>query len=164
MMTHLLEIDALQRWMYQAAGLPSYRLGTKPPKLPRPVLVWEAPVRLTDRNVGRWQYVKKVTQYGKLYVSSLDQLFQYQDVLEKDLEERVQRLPVYDEEGAAGSSVVGHLQQVKLLFDHLDSSLDVQIRIEYEATFSRNRSTAPAPETVVTRVVTTLDSGGGSHE
>lgn len=146
------EIDAVQRWLYGTARLPSYRLEAAPPKLARPVVVWEAPSRQTARNLSRWQYVKKVTQFGKIYVADLAQLLKYQDLLEKDLEERVNQLPVFDTEGQAGV-VVGQLRDVQLIFDHTESTLDIQLRVSYEATYSRTREIAPPPTDVYTRIV-----------
>ncbi|NIK67933.1 hypothetical protein [Paenibacillus sp. BK720] len=149
----LQEIDALQRWIYATAKLPSYRLGAAPPKLPRPVIIWEAPSRPASKNISRWKYRKNVTQFGKFYAADLGQLLNYQDTLEKDLEEKMGRLPVYEQEGP-GAKIVGQLQNVQIIIDNTDQTLDVQIRVTYEATYSRNRDTAPPPTEVFTTVVT----------
>lgn len=152
-MGYLQELDALQKWIYTTAQLPSYRLAAAPPKLPRPVIVWEAPARSQDRNLGRWQFVNRVTQYGKVYAEDLAQLLDYQERLGLDLAEKVNQLPVYNEVGAAGTVIVGQLREVQLRFDHTDASLDVPLRIEYEATYSRVRNEPPAPTEVYTKVI-----------
>jgi len=151
-MSFIQELDALQRWIFQASGLSSYRLGHAPPKLARPVIVWEPAARQATRNISRWQYIKPVTQYGKLYVANLSQLMEYQARLEQSLEELL-NIPVYDKEGIDGQ-VVGHLREVQLLFDQSDQTLDVLMRVSYEATYRRERPVYPAPTEVYQRVVT----------
>lgn len=152
-MGYMQELDALQKWIYTTAQLPSYRLAAAPPKMPRPVIVWEAPARSQDRNLGRWQFINKVTQFGKVYVEDLAQLLEYQEKLGLDLAEKVNQLPVYNAEGAAGTVIVGQLREVQLLFDHTDATLDIPLRIQYEATYSRERFIAPPPTEVFTKVV-----------
>lgn len=158
-MGYMQELDALQRWVWTTAQLPSFRLSAAPAKLARPVIVWEAPSRSPDRNLGRWQYVTKVTQYGILYADNLAQLIGYQDILGLDLADEtadrkkyINQLPVFDQEGPAGV-VIGQLREVQLHFGNAQG-LDIPLRIEYEAAYSRKRVEAPAPTSVTTRIVT----------
>lgn len=158
-MGYMQEIDALQRWVWTVAGLKSYRLTEAPPKIARPAIVWETPSRSQDRNIGRWQYVNKVKQYGKLYVTSLDQLYDLQDLLGMDLaeeaEERkkyINQLPVYSRSDQDGV-IIGQLREVYIFYNNGDG-LDVPMRIEYEVTYKRNRQTAPPPTSVITKIVT----------
>ncbi|TVX92220.1 hypothetical protein [Paenibacillus agilis] len=152
------ELDAIQRWVWGAAQLASYRLTEAPAQLARPVIVWEAPSRAKARNLGRWQYTNKVTQFGTLYVASVNQLIQYQDALETDLNEEyrdrhklINQLPIYDQAGPTGV-ILGQLREVQLHFENA-KGLDIPIRVEYEATYKRNRTVYPAATKVVTKVV-----------
>jgi hypothetical protein len=158
-MGYMQELDALQRWIWTTAQLPSFRLTAAPPKLARPVVVWEAPSRSQDRNLGRWQYVTKVTQYATLYAADLAQLIGCQDLLGLDLADEtlerkkyINQLPVFDQEGPTGV-VIGQLREVRLHFGNAQG-LDVPLRIEYEASYSRKRVIAPAPTSVATKIVT----------
>lgn len=151
-MAYLEELDALQRWIYGTAGLTSLRLSEAPPKVARPVILWEAPGRGRDRNLGRWTYVNRVQQYGKLYVTSLDQLASYQEALLGDLEEKVGVLSVYNSQGA----VIAKLKNVSIEFN-TTQALDVPFIIRYEATYGRTR---PAAAPAATRVVNKRTSSG----
>lgn len=144
------ELDALQRWIYAAAGLKSMRLTASPPQVARPVILWQAPHRRKARDNSRWQYVNAVTQYGKLYVSNLDQLNDLQAKLLKDLEEKVGVLEVFDQDGLK----IALLKEVSIEFTN-STTLDVPIAIRYEATYGRTRPTLPPPaKTVYTKIDT----------
>ncbi len=148
------ELEALQRWVKSVAGLNSVRLSDAQPKVARPVILWETPSRSKDRNLSRYQYVNKVTQYGRLYVNSLDQLLVFQENLLGDLEERVGVLPIY-----ADGTVIANLKAVELVFTDNQgqsiSSLDVPFGIKYEVTYGRTRPIVPPPATTVTTRVDT---------
>lgn len=139
--TYFQELDALQRWLYSVAGLTSMRLTVAPPKVARPIVLWEAPSRRRDRNINRFQYVNQVRQFGKLYAADLMQLLEYQDRLHTDLEERNGILPIYDKEGPAGV-VIGHMKAADLEFTE-SPVLDVPFSIRYEVTYTRTRPPAP---------------------
>lgn len=133
------ELDALGRWVFQIAGLRSHHLSAAPPQVARPVILWEAPSRSRGRNLGNYHFTKTPTQYGKLYVNNLDELADLIDLLEKNLGDRFESLPVYesDKEGAA---VIGRLRNVQ--FDTGTSqNVDIPITVRYEALYSR-----PTPE------------------
>jgi len=144
------ELEALQRWVKAAAGLNSVRLSDAQPKVARPVILWETPSRSKDRNLSRYQYVNKVTQYGRLYVNSLDQLLTMQEDLLGDLEEKVGVLPVYATDGTVAAS----LKAVEIAFpSNQVASLDVPFNISYEVTYGRTRPIEPPPATtVVTKI------------
>lgn len=142
------EIDALQRWIKKAAGLNSIRLNSVPPKVPRPVILWENPNRGKDRNVSRWQYVTKVQQFGKLFVNSFDEAARLQQQLTIDLEERVGVLPIYE-----NGNQVALLKAVEITFKN-SQDLDIPIIVTYEATYTRKRpEAAPAASFVGHRLV-----------
>lgn len=150
-MAYLAELEALQRWAYETAGLTSYRLSEAPPKVARPVILFEPPQRSRDRNLGRYTYVNRVQQYGKLFVQSLDQLADLQDKLQHDLEEKVGLLYVYDSNGAP----VTRLKNVEVVFNRSES-LDVPFIITYEATYGRTKPTpAPAATKVANKITGT---------
>lgn len=135
-----LEIDAIQRWIKTAAGLNSMRLTSAPPKVPRPVILWENPQRGKDRNVSRWQYVNKVQQFGKLFVNSFDEAASIQQKLQLDLEEKVGILPIYETSGKQ----IAILKAVDISFKN-SQELDIPIIVNYEATYSRTKPVEPPP-------------------
>jgi hypothetical protein len=151
-MGFLQEIDALQRWVKGAAGLNSMRLTAAPPRVARPVILWETPRRGRDRNVTRYQFVNRVQQFGKLFADNLDQLLDYQARLQLDLEEKQGVLPVYDQEGAAGVQI-GTIKAAVIEFGESES-LDVPFTLTYEATYTR---TKPTPPPAATKVITKKD-------
>lgn len=129
---YLAELSNIQRWVKATIGINSYRLTTAPPQLPRPVILWEAPSRARDRSITRWIYVNKVIQYGKLYVSSIDQLADAEDKLITDLEERMGVLPIIREDG----TVLALLKRCEIAFNTAEN-LSVPFNIAYEATYTR---------------------------
>lgn len=133
------ELDAIQRWIYAVAGLTSMRLTQAPPKVARPIILWQASERSKDRNISRYQYVNRVVQYGKLYVNSLDELNDLEYQLLNDIEEKLGVLSVFDDQ----NTEIAKLKAVEVTFDQ-SNTLDVPIRIEYEATYGRTRP-AQAP-------------------
>lgn len=134
-MGYLEEIDALGRWIYQTAGLPSHRLSSAPPKAARPVILWEGPNRRKGQNLGRYKYLKRVTQYGKLYVDNLDQLAELLDKLEKDLAARDEWLPMYETD-QVGAPQIGKLRNVDIEVNSSES-VDINFGIRYEVIYSR---------------------------
>lgn len=133
------EIDALGRWVFGVAGLRSHRLSAAPPQVARPVILWEAPSRVKGLNLGNYHYTKKTSQFGKLYVTHLDQLADLIDTLEKHLGDNYEALPIYESDQAA-AAVVGYLRNVE--FDiSTAQKVDVPITVKYEAIYSR-----PLPE------------------
>lgn len=151
-MAYLEELDALQRWIYGTAGLTSYRLTEAPPKLSRPVVLLEPPHRGKDRNLGRYSYVNRVQQYGKLHVTSLYKLTEYQEALLTDIEEKVGILPVYNSNGEQ----IARLKNVEIEFKNT-TDLDVPFTITYEATYGRTRPVQPPAASYVGNKVTTQD-------
>lgn len=151
------ELDALQRWLKLVAGLNSLQRKASPPTLPRPVVLWEAPLRGRDRNLGRYQYVNSVTQLGKLYVSSLDELVTLEEALLSDLEERTGLLPVYATSEKTAKQVA-LLKQVEITFQSAET-LDVPFTVKYEVTYARTR---PAPAPAATFVGNKIQGGAGT--
>jgi len=149
-MAYKQELEALQRWVWATANLRSMRLQEAPPKIARPMILWESPDRGKDRDISRWRYVVKVTQYGRLFAKDLDQLLDLQDVLQGALEEQVEAggLPIYEKPGPG--AVIGKLQKLDIKFSNTEG-LDVPIQISYEVTYDRKRTVYPAPTFVGTR-------------
>lgn len=141
------ELNALQTWIKEVADLGSWRLAEMPPKLPRPVIVFEAPSRRKIRELSQYEYVMRVQQFGKLYVKTTTRLAEVQNLLFKDLEDRFNVLEVV--EGVN----TGHLKAVVLEFEDTEI-LDVDFSITYEATYSRIKPTDPPPATEVFTKIT----------
>ncbi|WP_444506004.1 hypothetical protein [Cytobacillus kochii] len=148
------EIDALGRWVYKTAGLRSHRLSSAPPKVARPVILWESPNRRQGRYLGRYSFIRSISQYGTLYVDSLDQLAEVLDKLEKYLADYDNMLPLYESESLEAAQV-GWLKQVELDVNTAQS-VNIPIIIKYEATIGR-----PRPEEMPSaiKVVTNLNQG-----
>lgn len=143
---YLQELDALQRFVWESAQLKSMRLIDAPPAVARPVLMWEAPHRRKGQEIDSYTYTMHVTQYGKLYTATLNQLNDFQEKMTVYLENGDSAagrppitLPLFDPQNER----VGWLKQVQLEFDH-SVDLDVGLQIKYRVTYSRVRP-APAP-------------------
>lgn len=145
------ELDALGRWVYKTAGLQSHRLSEAPPKVARPVILWEAPSRRKGRDLGNYSFLKSIAQYGKLYVASLDQLADLLDKLEKDLAERNDLLPMYETD-QLGAKRIGWLTQVELEVGNA-TTVDVPIILRYSVQQGRlYPDEAPPAVTVTTKL------------
>jgi hypothetical protein len=144
MADYLKELETLQTWIKEATGLGSWRLAEMPPKLARPVIVFESPNRRKDRELGQYSYVMRVQQFGKLYVKSTDHLAEIQEQLFVDLENRYNVLEI---EG-------NFLKAIVLDFEDIDG-LDVPFSITYEATYTRIIPEAAPPATFVGTKITT---------
>ncbi|EIW19915.1 MULTISPECIES: hypothetical protein [Pelosinus] len=131
---YLAELNTVQRWVKATVSINSYRLTDAPPQLPRPVIVWEAPSRGKDRNLTRWAYVNRVTQYGKLYIANIDHLADVQEKLITDLEERAGILPIYD----AAGIVIALLKRCEITFNNAEN-LNVPFNLVYEVTYTRTK-------------------------
>jgi len=137
------ELDALGRWIFKTAGLKSHRLSEAPPQVSRPVVLWQGPNRRNGRSLGNYSYLRRISQYGTLYVSSLDQLAEVLDKLEKDLAARNDLLPMYETD-QAGSKQIGWLTQVQLDLNTAET-VDIPIVVRYEVVQDRIRpEEAPA--------------------
>lgn len=143
------ELDALQSWIWQTANVKAVLLQEAPPKVSRPVILWEPPGRKRDRNITRYTYVNRVTQYGKLYVSSMDQLDKIEEDLLADLEEKVGILPINDTNG----NRVAWLKDVTIEFRNSET-LDVPFTVTYESTYARTKPQVPPPATYVGTKIT----------
>jgi len=145
------ELNVISAWIYSVAGLKNIRLKEVPRKVARPVILWEAPSRGKDRNIGRYSYINKVIQFGKLFVTDVEQANDLQEKLLADLEEKVGVLPIY---GPDKVTVIGRLKQVEIEFDQSEK-LDIPVRITYEVAYSRTRPDPVPAATTVTNTVTT---------
>lgn len=155
------EIDALQRWVYTAAGLTSHRLSNAPPKVARPVILWEGPNRTKGQNLGRYHYTRITSQYGKLYVNDLTQLADLIDKLEINLAEKDEWLPIYETD-QPGAVQVGKLLNVRLEVGTANT-VDLPITIRYEVIYNRTIPDPAPPATYVgTRIDTTKFIIGGT--
>lgn len=133
------ELDALGRWVYNVAGLMNHALSAAPPQVTRPVILWEAPNRVKGQNMGSYHYTKRTTQFGKLYVNDLDELANLIDLLEKNLGDGFEWLPVYESE-QEDAAVIGKLRNVQIE-PGTSQNLDTPFTVKYEAIYSR-----PIPE------------------
>jgi hypothetical protein len=146
-MGYLQEVDALQRWVWQTAGLKSHRLSAAPPQVARPVILWEGPNRTKGQNMGRYHYTRRTSQFGKLYVNNLDQLADLIDRLETDLANRDEWLPIYETDQAAAPQI-GKLRSVQIDVSTTEV-VDVPITIRYEVIYSRPEPAAAPNATYV---------------
>jgi hypothetical protein len=145
------ELDALGRWVYTTAGLQSHRLSEAPPQVARPVILWEGPNRRKGQDLGNYSFLRRVSQYGTLYVKNLDQLAESVDKLEKDLAERNDLLPMYESD-QVGALQIGWLKRVELDLNTTET-VNIPIIIRYEVTQDRLiPEEAPAAVTVVTKL------------
>lgn len=142
------EIDALGRWVYQTAGLQSHRLSSAPPKVARPVILWEGPNRRKGQNLGRYKYIKRVSQYGTLYVDNLDQLADILDKLEQDLAARDEWLPIYETD-QANAAQIGKLRNVDIEVNSSET-VNINFSIRYEVIYSRPEPAEAPHATTVT--------------
>ncbi|MCO5387797.1 MAG: hypothetical protein NHB14_20740 [Desulfosporosinus sp.] len=151
-MDYLKELEAIQTWIKAVASLNSYRLKEAKPKVARPVILWENPNRTPPRNISQYQYVVSVRQYGRLFVSSVDQAQDVQEKLIKDLAEKYGVLPITE-----NGETVGMIKAVDIEFTNSES-LDVPFNVRYEVTYGRTRPVEPPPATTVrTRYVLDFD-------
>ena len=150
------ELDALGRWVYQKAGLRSYRLDSSPPKVARPVILWEIPNSTRGSALGNYAFTKKRSQFGKLYVGSLNQLADLMDLLEQTLADSYEYLPIHESDEPS-APIIGRLQRVQ--FDvGTSETLDVPITVRYEVIQYRTQEAEAPPATVV---VTDANYEGG---
>jgi hypothetical protein len=147
-MGYLQEIDALGRWVYQVAGLKSHRLSAAPPQVTRPVILWEGPNRRKGQNLGRYHFIRRTNQYGKLFVNNLDQLADIMDKLEKNLADRDEWLPIYESD-QANAKQIGKLRKVEIDFNSSET-VDINFSIRYEVIYSRPEPAAVPAATAVT--------------
>lgn len=149
------ELESITRWVKSATGLTSLLLSTAPPKIARPVILWEAPLREPLRNNSRYAFVNRVRQFGKLFAANHKQLLTYQGQLQLALEDN-ENIIAYYEDGEA----VGFLKNARITFETTDT-LDVPFSIEYEAGYSRKRpEDPPPPRTVTTKTIVKFPPGG----
>lgn len=148
-MGYIHEVDALGRWIKLTAGLNSFRLTEAPPKVARPVVLWEAPNRRKDRHVTRYVQVRRTAQYATLYAKNLDQLADIMDKLEADLLNREGVLNVYSD-GTGTATQVGILKAVEIEFNN-STNLDIPFTIRYEAAYDVTPEAAPPATKVYTK-------------
>ncbi|MCM3789426.1 hypothetical protein M3221_13555 [Domibacillus indicus] len=146
-MNFVQEIDALQRWLFKTAGLRSYQLSEAPPKVARPVVLWEIPSRSSGRYWDNYTRLKTAAQYGKLYVQNLQEYGELISKLEQDLHDKMNEIPVY-ETSDASASIIGYLIDVDLETSTAQN-LDVPIVVRYNAVHEREQPELPGPATAV---------------
>lgn len=150
------ELDALGRWVYQTVGLRSYRLDNSPPKVSRPVILWETPNSVRGQALGNYAYTKRRTQFAKLYVNNLDQLAEIMDQLEQSLADRDDYLTVFESD-QPNALPIGRMHRVQFETG-TSETLDVPITVRYEVIQNRTRVADPPP---AISVVTSTDYEGG---
>lgn len=143
MSNYLKELEAIQTWIKATAGLNSVRLKEASPKVARPVILWETPSRGKARNLSQYVYVQKVRQFGRLFVSSLEELLKVQEQLSGDLEEKNNVIPV-----KSGVDIIGYLKAVAIEFNDSER-LDVPFNISYEVTYGKAKPAEAPPATKV---------------
>lgn len=151
-MTYIQEVEALQRWIYHLTSVRSFQLSDAPPKVARPVILWEIPGRSSGRRYDNFTRLKTSAQYGKLYVKSLAQYGEIISLLEKDLHNKNNELPVYSTSETSGT-VIGSLIDVDFETGTAQN-LDIPITIRYNAVHEQDRPDLPGPATAVFNRVT----------
>lgn len=143
------ELETIQTWIKATAGINSYRLAEAKPKVPRPVILFETPARGASKPVATYTYVVPVKQYGKLFISNLEEANRIQSALIKDLHEKRGVLPIMD-----GTTKIGYLKAI--VFDFREGQgLDIPFTLQYEVAYGITRPVMPPPATTVnTKVVT----------
>lgn len=142
------ELTAIQTWIKLASGLNSWKRTAAPPKLPRPVVLWESPYRSRARHLNRYAYTQTVKYYGKLFINSVDEVLRLQNLLIADLENRCGVLAVSDDK----KNEVGFIKAVEIAFSEAEG-LDVPFTLSYEASYSRQKpAEIPPPKYVYTKV------------
>lgn len=150
-----LELNTIQTWIKQAAGINSIRLNSGKTKAPRPIILFEPPGRGKDRELTRYKYINGITQYCRLFVNNLDEALEIEEALLSDIEDRDSFLNIEDQNG----NQVGRLKEVEVEFTDSDG-LDISFVIRYEVTYSRPVPDAPpAPTFVGNRLVVQEDRG-----
>ncbi|MGG3803166.1 hypothetical protein [Metabacillus fastidiosus] len=134
-MGYLQEIDALQRWVFQTAQLQSHRLSHSPPKVTRPVILWEGPSRNKGENIGNYHFTKRTSQFGKLYTNNLDELAILLDKLEKNIGDRGEWLPIFSDETASAVQI-GIMRKVQLETSTA-ATIDFPFSLRYEVIYKR---------------------------
>ncbi|WP_332648893.1 hypothetical protein [Lysinibacillus sp. 54212] len=156
-MGYLQELEALARWVYQVTEVTSHKLSEAPPKVARPVILWEGPSRRKGENLGRYHYTKRASQYGTLYVKDLDQLGSLIDKLEKNLMDRDEWLPMFESD-QANARQIGKLYKVEIDFNNTQST-DMPFTIRYEVIYSRPIPEAAPAATHVGNKVKIIEGG-----
>lgn len=142
------ELTAIQTFLKKNAGLNSWRRSAVPPKLARPVVLWESPYRGRAQHLSRWAYRQTVKYYGKLFVNDITEGNALQEQLIRSLENECGVLPVTDKD-----SRIGWIKNALFEFNDASDSLDVPFTLSYEVAYARTRPEAPpAPRVVGTKV------------
>lgn len=143
------ELTAVQTFIKKAAGLNSWRRTAVPPKLARPVVLWESPYRGRARHLSRWTYQQTIKYYGKLFVNDVAESNRLQELLIQRLEDTCGVLPLTDDKG----NRIGWIKNAVFEFNDASDSLDISFTLSYEVAYERARPTEPpAPRYVSTRV------------
>lgn len=143
------ELTAIQTFIKQAAGLNSWRRTAVPPKLARPVVIWESPYRGRARHLSRWTYQQTIKYYGKLFVNDVTESNRLQELLIQNLEDICGIIPITDT-----GTRVGWIKNAAFEFNDASESLDIPFTLSYEVAYERKRPTEPpAPRYVGTKVM-----------
>lgn len=143
------ELEAIQIFVKQATDVNSFKLAVAPPKLSRPVILWEAPSRGLARRIDQYTEVRTVRQFGKLYVSSLNEANKYQDQFYAALQLAGNVIEIKE-----GGQRIGILKAVQLEFRESET-LDIPFSLRYEVAYEQGRpALAPKATTVVNKITT----------
>lgn len=154
MSNYQLELNTIQTWIKNASGINSIRLNNGKTKAPRPIILFEAPGRNKDRELTRYKYINRVTQYCRLFVNNLEEALAIQEALLSDIEDRDSFLLIED-----NGVEVGKLKEIAVEFTDSDG-LDISFIIRYEVTYGRVSPEAPpAPTFVGNRLTIQKDHG-----
>ncbi len=144
------ELQAVQRFLKQYAGLNSWRRADAEPKLARPVVLWDSPYRGRARHLSRWSYTQSVKYFGKLYVTDVTQAVALQEKLTVNLEDLCGLLPIVDDKGDR----VGWIKNAAVEFNDASGDLEIPFTFSYEVSYTRKRPEVPPPPRVVGTKVT----------
>lgn len=152
------ELKAVQRFIKQTAGLNSWRRSDTPPKLTRPVILWESPYSGRTSHLSRWAYRQSKKYYGKLFVNNVTECVSLQEKLTFGLENLCGVLPVLDDKGTR----LGWIKEAVFEFNDASDSLDIPFTLSYVVAYTRTQpEPPPAARTVGTKVNINNENKGG---
>lgn len=155
------ELKAIQRFIKTTAGLNSWRRTAAPPKLARPVIIWESPYSGRTQHISRWTYQQNKKYYGKLYVNDVTECIRLQELLTFGLENLCGVLRVIDDNG----NRIGWIRDAVFEFNDASDTLDIPFTLSYEVSYARQKPEAPpTPRVIGTKVtVNYKDQEGGNY-
>lgn len=150
------ELDALARFVYKAAGLPSEEWTDRPLGLARPCIVWYLPDIETGSNLSDLVRSDDTSFYAVLYVNGLSEALRIVRALRDALHENHWTIPVYETTQSTAQQV-GRLERVRLR-SRGGESLDMNLTFDYDVLRHKTiPEPAPPVKEVHTRITTVVN-------